>query len=158
MRWLPTKLHALIDIALVIALLVLPRALGWGDPSHITGQYANGLPSTGENGVLVCSALALIIAIYSFFTAYEIGVIKVLSMEHHLLLDSVTGVILLGMAWLMASQGMLFTPLVALLGLVQMTAFGITKVQTSVPTKWDDAYTFKNFLAEWRKEQWESNA
>lgn len=135
MRWLPTKVHGVLDYLVGLLFLVLPHLLGWT-----------------ANAVALFTVLGAITIAYSLFTAYELGVLRVLPVELHLLLDGVLGIILLGIADLMFSQGRHFTSLVALFGLLELGTAAVTRHDVTVVPHSGDAYIIKDFQNELRLE------
>ena len=77
MKKISTKTHGMIDYGSAVALLALPRIL------HMNSMLTRLL--TGS---------AILTAVYSFFTKYELGVVKVLPMKAHLGLDAAQSVAL----------------------------------------------------------------
>ena len=71
---IPTLIHGILDYVTAPTLIALPRMMGWG--TRITAL----LTGTGT-GVLG----------YSVMTRYELGLLKVLPMKTHLMIDMASG-------------------------------------------------------------------
>lgn len=83
MRFVPTRIHALVDYGVGVVLLALPFVLG---------------VSGAQRWALVALGLAAIT--YSLLTDYELGALRVLSVPAHLALDVLFGVAMLTSPWL----------------------------------------------------------
>ena len=85
MRFIPTRVHALLDWPIYLFLIALPWVLG----------FANGGPeqwvpvAVGASGLLV-----------TFFTDHETGVVKRLPMSAHNALDVLSSALLAASPWL----------------------------------------------------------
>ncbi len=77
MKLFSTKTHGVLDYTSVVALLALPRTMGWS--KHVTN-------------ILTASALGTLV--YSLLTRYELGALKVLPVKTHLGLDALSGLLL----------------------------------------------------------------
>ncbi len=75
MRIIPTFVHGIIDYVGALAFLFAPEIFGFSDG-----------PSAA---VLVPRVLGILSVLYSLATAYELGVVRVLSMRAHLAIDYV---------------------------------------------------------------------
>jgi hypothetical protein len=73
MRILPTKIHGALDYLVGIALILAPTIFGFS--------------AMGGAEVWIPRALGVVLIVYSVFTNYEWGVIKVLDMRYHLVVD-----------------------------------------------------------------------
>src|ERR1700712_182458 len=80
MRFIPTRVHAVIDYIVAVILLGLP---------YLFDAWAGG----GAK-VWVPMALGIATIIYSLLTSYELGVLPILSMPVHLVLDASSGLVL----------------------------------------------------------------
>lgn len=85
MRFIPTFVHAMLDYAVGIVLILAPYVFGFSD-----GTAAQYVPQ----------ALGLAAIVYSLFTNYELGWRPVLSMPAHLSLDALSGILLAVSPWL----------------------------------------------------------
>jgi hypothetical protein len=80
MRFLPTKIHGLLDYLVGVALIAAPNLF----------RFAG----VGGAAVWVPRVLGIGLIAYSFFTNYEWGVVKVLPMGYHLVVDAVAAAFL----------------------------------------------------------------
>ncbi len=85
MRFIPTRVHGMLDYLLGIVLIVAPWVLGFDE-----GGARTWLPVVLGAGVIA----------YSLLTNYELGVIKTIPMPVHLGLDVVGGIVLAISPWL----------------------------------------------------------
>ena len=104
MRFIPSRVHGLLDYVVGIFLIYVPRLFGFQD----------GGPEERVFVILGVAALA-----YSVVTRYESGVIRVLPFRGHLVLDFVSGVILASSPWVFGFADRVWMPHV-LLGLLEM--------------------------------------
>lgn len=111
MRFIPTRVHGMLDYLLGILLIVAPWLLGF------TRDGA-------ETWVPVIIGAALLI--YSLMTNYELGVARVLSMPVHLTLDLVSGVLLAISPWLFGFAEWVWAPHL-IFGLLEAGAALVTK-------------------------------
>jgi len=85
MRFVPTRIHGILDYLLGVALVIAPRLLGFaGDGAETT--------------VAVMFGLAVIAA--GLFTDYEFGLIRALPMPVHLAVDGSGGAFLALSPWI----------------------------------------------------------
>ena len=80
MKFLPTKVHGALDYIVGIALILAPMLFGFSD--------------IGGAAVFIPRLLGTVLIVYSFFTNYEWGVVKVLPMSYHLVIDFLASVFL----------------------------------------------------------------
>ncbi|MGH7213922.1 MAG: hypothetical protein ACREIT_04085 [Tepidisphaeraceae bacterium] len=80
-RFIPTKLHGLLDYLGVISLPLLPRMMGWSD--RVTHVHDAVAATT-----LACSVM----------TDYELGAARIIPMKGHLTIDALAGATFLGAA------------------------------------------------------------
>jgi predicted phage tail protein len=73
MRFLPTKVHGALDYIVGAALLVAPNIF----------QFSG----VGGAAVAIPRLLGAVLIVYSIFTNYEWGLVKVLPMSYHLMVD-----------------------------------------------------------------------
>lgn len=85
MGFIPTRVHGILDYLLGALLIAAPWLFG----------FAQGGAET-----LVPSVLGASVILYSFFTDYELGVVKALSVSGHLWLDLLGGALLAVSPWL----------------------------------------------------------
>lgn len=79
-RFLPTKIHGILDYLVGVALILAPNIF----------QFA----SVGGAAVWVPRVLGVGLIAYSLVTRYEWGVLKVVSMPYHLMIDAVAAIVL----------------------------------------------------------------
>jgi len=72
-RFLPTKVHGALDYVVGIALILAPNIFQFAD--------------VGGAAVLIPRVLGVALIVYSLITRYEWGVIKLISMPYHLMID-----------------------------------------------------------------------
>jgi hypothetical protein len=87
-KLLPTSVHGVLDYIAAVTLFGLPRLLGW--PDTVTS-------------LLTIMAFALLF--YSLMTRYELAIFRLLPMGAHLGLDILSGVLLIGAAFLFWNEG-----------------------------------------------------
>jgi hypothetical protein len=86
MRFLPTRVHGVIDYLTSALLIAAPWLLGFD-----RGGAETWVPvALGAAGIL-----------YSVFTDYELGLVRRIGMPIHLVLDAVLGVLLASSPWLL---------------------------------------------------------
>ncbi|CAN5789657.1 SPW repeat protein [soil metagenome] len=73
MKFLPTKIHGILDYLVGIALIAAPTIFGFRD--------------VGGPAVLIPTVIGIVLIAYSIFTNYEWGVIKKVPMGYHLMVD-----------------------------------------------------------------------
>lgn len=111
MRWIPTRVHGILDYLWGALLLAAPWLLG----------FAQGGAETW-----IAVVLALGAVVYSLLTDYELGVARVISMRGHLLLDFLGGLLLAASPWLFGFADRVWLPHVA---------FGLFSVAASLLTR-----------------------
>ncbi len=111
MRFIPTRIHGMLDYATAAALIVLP-ILFW-----------NAL-GTGPALVLVFAGLVLLLL--SAITRYEYGLVKTVPMSAHLRGDAALGAALLVSPFLLGFQGAIWWPHV-LVGAMEIGAAFTTR-------------------------------
>ncbi len=79
-RFLPTKIHGILDYIVGVALILAPNIF----------QFS----STGGPAVWVPRVLGVGLIAYSLVTRYEWGVLKVVSMSYHLMIDAAAAILL----------------------------------------------------------------
>lgn len=72
-RFLPTTVHGVLDYVVGLALILAPNIFQFAD--------------VGGPAVFIPRLLGVLLIVYSLFTRYEWGVIKVISMPYHLIVD-----------------------------------------------------------------------
>src|SRR3712207_3081156 len=112
MRFLPTRVHGVIDYLWGLALLAAPWLFGFADVPAATWV------------AIVFGAGAIL---YSVVTAYELGLLKILPMPMHLILDGIGGIVLAASPWLFGFADQVFWPHL-LFGLFSVTASLVTRL------------------------------
>ncbi|HYP17366.1 MAG TPA: SPW repeat protein [Opitutus sp.] len=110
MRFIPTRIHGVLDYALGLLLILSPRLFGFQ-----TGGIEAKLPV-----ILGVSAL-----VYSLLTRYELGLVKVLPFRVHMTLDFLSGLLLAISPWVFGFADTVWVPHVLFglleIGVVMMT-------------------------------------
>jgi hypothetical protein len=106
MRFMTTRMHGVADYLVGVVLIVVPYLLG----------FADGGPAQWIFQLLGAAAI-----IYSLLTRYEWGVVRLIPMPVHLMLDFGSGVLLAASPWLFGFADRLFWPHV-IFGLVEIAA------------------------------------
>ncbi len=86
MRFLPTKIHGVLDYITGIILIAMPWII---DLKKDSAAY------------WIFIVLGLGAILYSLFTNYELGLSRKISMPVHLLMDTINGILLAGSPWLL---------------------------------------------------------
>ncbi|MXQ11084.1 SPW repeat domain-containing protein [Microvirga makkahensis] len=118
MRFLPTRIHGAIDYSWGVALLASPWLFGFAD-------------TTTAKWVAIVFGVGAIL--YSAFTAYELGVLRILPMTLHLMLDGVAGALLAASPFLLGFSGRVYLPHV-LFGLFSVAASLVTRTEVTLAT------------------------
>jgi hypothetical protein len=79
-RFLPTRVHGVLDYLVGVALILAPTIFQFSD--------------VGGAAVLVPRVLGIVLILYSLLTRYEWGVLKLVPMPYHLVVDLVASVFL----------------------------------------------------------------
>ncbi len=111
MRFLPTKIHGIVDYIVGLFLITVPWLFGFA---------RNGM----ETWIFVAAGVAALI--YSLLTDYEWGVSSIIPMKTHLTLDFLSGVLLAASPWLFGFSDYVYLPHV-LLGAFEIIASLITQ-------------------------------
>ena len=106
MRFIPTRIHGMLDYAVGALLIVAPWLLG----------FAAGGAETWVPVILGLGAIG-----YSLFTDYELGLVRRIPMRTHLGLDAGSGVFLAASPWLFGFADLVYLPHL-ILGLVEIVA------------------------------------
>jgi hypothetical protein len=86
MRFIPTKVHAVLDYVVAIALIFAPTIFMFEE--------------VGGAAVIVPRVLGVGLILYSLFTRYELGLVKVIGMPVHLVFDILASVFLIASPFL----------------------------------------------------------
>jgi hypothetical protein len=91
LRVLPTKIHGALDYIVGIVLILAPNIFGFADQ--------------GGAQVWLPRALGVVLIVYSVFTNYEWGLVKMLDMRYHLVVDFLAALLLAASPWLFGFSG-----------------------------------------------------
>jgi SPW repeat len=94
-RFIPTRVHGVIDYLWGIGLIASPWLFGF---------------ASGSAAQWVAIALGLGAILYSLVTVYELGAVRIIAMSMHLALDGVAGALLAASPWLFGFSGEVFWP------------------------------------------------
>lgn len=111
MRFIPTRVHAVLDYIMGLALIVAPFLLGFD-----RGGAETWVPVVLGAGMLV----------YSMCTNYEYGAFKILSVPAHLMLDLLGGLFLAGSPWIFGFAEYVYLPHL-ILGIAEIGAALMTE-------------------------------
>lgn len=106
MRFIPTRVHGIVDYLMGVLLILLPWLLGFAQ-----GGAETWIPVILGAGVLV----------YSLFTDYELGLVRRLPMPTHLTLDAMGGALLAISPWLFGFADQVYLPHL-ILGIAEIMA------------------------------------
>jgi hypothetical protein len=95
MRFIPTKIHGVLDYLYVLILFFIPTIF------HFS---TNGAPT------LTMDVISSTVLVYSTFTKYELGISKYLLMKIHLLLYIITGIFLAASPWIFGFASYVYMP------------------------------------------------
>jgi len=118
MRFLPTRVHGVIDYLWGLALMASPWLFGFADAPAATWV------------AVVFGAGAIL---YSILTAYELGLLKILPMPMHLILDGLGGAVLAGSPFLFGFSDQVLWPHL-LFGLFSVVACVVTRLEPMLAT------------------------
>lgn len=118
MRFLPTRLHGAIDYLWGLALLATPWLLGYADV-------------TAAKWLAVVFGVGAIL--YSLVTDYELGLLRLLPMPLHLVLDGIGGAFLAASPFLFGFADRVYLPHL-LFGLFSVLASLITRTDAVQPS------------------------
>ena len=111
MRFIPTRVHGMLDYAMGALLIVAPWLFG----------FAEGGAETWIPVILGVGALA-----YSLLTDYELGAVRAIPMRIHLMLDLASGALLAVSPWLLNFDERVWMPHL-ILGLLEIGASLMTR-------------------------------
>jgi hypothetical protein len=106
MRFMTTRMHGVADYLVGIVLILVPYLLGFAD---------------GTAAQWIFQILGAAAIVYSLLTRYEWGVVRVIPMPVHLMLDFASGVLLAASPWLFGFADRVFWPHV-IFGLIEIAA------------------------------------
>jgi hypothetical protein len=87
MRFIPTKIHGVMDYMTVLALLALPRMLDFS-----------------EQATTLLTVVAIMALVYTLLTRFELGALRVLPVKAHLALDFLSGLLLVAAPFLIVPE------------------------------------------------------
>ncbi|MDQ3070762.1 MAG: SPW repeat protein [Acidobacteriota bacterium] len=111
MRFVPTRIHGIVDWLLGALLIALPWLLG----------FARGGPET-----YVPVALGSIGLLVTFFTDHEYGIVRRIPMSGHLAVDALAGAALAVSPWVLGFAETVWLPHLVL-GVTELAAGFVTK-------------------------------
>jgi hypothetical protein len=117
MRFIPTRVHGMLDYATGALLIALPYLLGFAD-----GTAAQYIPQILGAGAIL----------YAVFTDYELGLVRAMPMPVHLFLDVASGMLLAASPWLFGFADRVWVPHLVL-GLFEIGAGLMTRTVPSTP-------------------------
>jgi hypothetical protein len=106
MRFIPTKVHGVLDYLMGVLLIAAPWLLGFA-----RGGAETWVPVILGAGVIV----------YSLLTDYELGIAQTISMRTHLTLDLLSGILLAASPWLFGFNEYVYMPHL-ILGILEIGA------------------------------------
>jgi hypothetical protein len=115
MRFIPTKVHGVMDYLMGILLIASPWLFDFN-----RGGMETWIPVILGVGALV----------YSVMTDYELGLTRTLSMPTHLTLDLVSGIFLAASPWIFGFADYVYMPQLVL-GIIEIGASLMTKREPS---------------------------
>ena len=86
MRFIPTRVHGVLDYVVAIALIFAPLIFGFS--------------SSGGAAVVIPIVLGIGLFVYSLFTQYELGLVKLIKMPVHLVFDVIASLFLIASPFL----------------------------------------------------------
>ena len=113
MKFISTKIHGVLDYLVGIFLIVSP----WIFRLH---------PTEAEGIVFI--VLGIMAFIYSIFTNYELGLIRIIPVKIHLMLDILSGIVLAASPWLFEFSDEVYIPHLVL-GLFEIAAGFMTQTK-----------------------------
>ena len=118
MRFIDTRIHGYLDYLMGLLLMAAPWLFGFA-----IGGAAQWLPFFLGVGVII----------YSILTDYELGLLKVIPMKAHLVIDLMGGILLAASPWIFGFADEVFLPHL-LLGIAEIGASLATKQHPPYPT------------------------
>jgi len=118
MRFIPTRIHGIIDYLWGILLLASPWVLGFADV-------------TSAKWLAIVFGVGAIL--YSLVTVYEVALVRILPMPLHLILDGVGGALLAASPFLFGFADRVYLP---------HLCFGLFSVAASLTTRTDPVQPF----------------
>ena len=119
MRFIPTRVHGVLDYLMGILLIAAPWLLGFNQ---------------GGAETTVPVVLGIAVILYSLFTSYELGVFSLFSMRTHLTFDLLSGLFLAASPWIFGFAEYVYLPHLVL-GIAEVMASLMTRTQPSAITR-----------------------
>jgi hypothetical protein len=119
MRFLPTRIHGLVDYLWGILLILMPYLAG----------FADNRAATWVAWIFGAGAI-----LYSLVTDYELGLVRLVPMPAHLALDGLAGAILAVSPWLFGFADRIRWPHLAF-GLFSVVAGLVTRTRAEPPRR-----------------------
>lgn len=119
MKIIDTQTHGYMDYIMGIFLLVSP---------YLFSLNPNAIESTI---FYIMGATAII---YSLFTNYELGLLKLIPMKAHLVLDILSGILLAALPWLLGFADIVYKPHLVL-GIIEIGAALLTISKPTIEIK-----------------------
>jgi hypothetical protein len=117
-RFLSTRVHGMLDYLVGALLIALPFAMNFG------AGWQTWLPVALGGGAIV----------YGLMTRYELGVMPVIPMPVHLMIDFGSGLLLAASPWLFGFASIVWLPHV-IFGLFEMGAAAVTRPVPGLATR-----------------------
>lgn len=111
MRFVPTRVHGIVDWLMGGLLIALPWLLGLGGAG---------------SAMAVPVALGVVGLVVTFFTDHEYGIVRRLPMPIHLAVDGVAGAALAASPWILGFADLALAPYL-ILGLTELAAAFVTE-------------------------------
>jgi hypothetical protein len=121
MRFIPTKIHGILDYLMSVVLVTSPWLFSFEDEGGSLGKTAK---------TLVPLLLGIGTFAYSLLTKYEFGALRKITMRTHLALDLVAGILLAVSPWLFGFADQVYLPHLVL-GILEIGAALLTKQATT---------------------------
>lgn len=119
MKIIDTKTHGYLDYIMGVFLILAPSLFSLDMHAiQSTVFYASGA------GVII----------YSLLTDYEVGLIKIIPMKIHLILDILSGILLTASPWIFGFQEIIYGPHLAL-GIIEICAALLTTSKRRIEIK-----------------------
>ena len=115
MRFVPTRVHGVVDWIMAPLLIALPWIFGFAQ---------------GGVEMWVPVALGIVGLIVTFFTDHEFGIVRKIPMIGHLWVDGLSGLLLAASPWLFGFSDFVWIPHLVL-GLTEFAAALITRTEPS---------------------------
>lgn len=122
MRFIPTRVHGILDYLVGLALIAAPWLFGFAD---------------NETARWVTIAIGATAILYSLLTDYELGIVRAIPMSAHLGLDFMSGALLAVSPWLFGFSEEVWIPHV-IVGAFEIIA--VLSTETEPDTDRADAY------------------